>query len=159
MHPDNNPMDLAAGQLYVKDPETGETLPLSINMGSGDTLAEFTVPDTTDPDELARKAREYLRTLTQDEATLHLEAVDLAWHEFQEKTLRPIAEACQEWLAQIVDEQYTACMKWAQEHRRKWLHIGRTTKKARTRKKYAKLIWRDYKAAHAAALDRIAGEG
>lgn len=158
MHPDNNPLDLASGQLYVKDPETGETLPLSIDLGSGDTLAKFTVQDVTDPEELRDAAVQYLREFNQEELLLELDAVDPSWLYFAEHTIKPAVAACTALLQQIVDEQYNACMKWAKENRRKWLHIGRTTKKARTRKKYAKLIWRDYKAARAAALARIAGE-
>lgn len=158
MHPDNNPLDLSKGQLFVKDPETGETLPLSIDLGSGDTLAEFTIMDTTEQDELHAKAVEYLKELNLPKVTLELEAVDLSWLQFQAKYIEPMVAATTALLQQIVDEQYNACMKWAKEHRRKWLHIGRTTKKARTRKKYARLIWRDYQAARAAALARIAGE-
>lgn len=158
MHPDNNPLDLASGQLFVKDPETGETLPLSIDLGSGDTLAEFTIPDTTDQDELHAKAVQYLKEMDLPPAILEQEAVVLSWLKYQEQYIQPMVAACTA-LLQIVDEQYNACMNWAKENRRKWLHIGRTTKKARTRKKYANLIWRDYKAAQAAALARIAGEG
>lgn len=158
MHPENTP---AAGalQLFVQNPKTGDTVPMSVNLGHGDTLAEFTVQDTTDEDELYAKAAEYLKQLNQAEVTLTLEAVDLSWLQYTEKYIQPMIEADNEWLAQIVIEQEQACIKWAKEHRRKWLHIGRTTKKARTRKKYARLIWRDYKAARAAALARIAREG
>lgn len=153
MHPDNNPLDLSKGQLYVKDPETGETLPLSIDLGSGDTLAEFTIHDTTDQDELAE-----LQAVRRINNTLPEISIDLEPTPEFNIWLQNLVEACTALLQQIVDEQYNACMKWAKENRRKWLHIGRTTKKARTRKKYARLIWRDYQAARAAALARIAGE-
>ena len=159
MHPDNNPLDLAAGQLFLKDPETGATVPCEITLGTGATLAEIAVQDVDDVEELKAKAVEYLKQMDMPEVTLHLDAVDLSWLQYTEQYIQPMVAAYNEWLAQIVDEQEQACIKWAKENRRKWLHIGRTTKKARTRKKYARLIWRDYKAARAAALARLAGEG
>lgn len=152
MHPDNNPMDLAAGQLFLKDPETGAMVPCEINLGSGEVLAEFTTMDIDDQEALKAKAVEYLKQMDLPEVTMHLDAVDLSW-------LQPMVAAYNEWLAQIVIEEEQACIKWAKENRRKWLHVGRTTKKARTRKKYAALIWREYTAANPGALARLKLEG
>lgn len=154
MHPDNNPLDLAAGQLYVKDPETGETLPMSINLGSCETLAEFTTYDNAPAVERCAGAVARQFNLPA-EISITLEPADLESFETWRQNL---VATYQEWLQKVVIEQEQACIAWAKVHRKKWLHIGRTTKKARLRKKYAKLIWRDYKAARAAALARIAGE-
>lgn len=158
MHPDNNPLDLAAGQLYLKDPETGATVPCEINLGSGDTLAEITVQDIDDVEELRANAVQYLRELNQQELLLELDAEGNAWAVFTERYIQPMVAAYTEWLRQIVDEAQADCIKWAKENRKKWLHIGRTTKKARTRKKYAALIWREYTAANPGALARLKWE-
>jgi len=159
MHPSNNTLDLAAGQLFLKDPKTGVTVPCEVKLGTGEILAEFTIPDVDDVEELKAKAVEYLKQMDLPEVTLHLDAVDLSWIQYAEQYIQPMVAAYNEWLAQIVIEEEQACIKWAKENRRKWLHIGRTTKKARTRKKYAALIWREYTAANPGALARLKWEG
>lgn len=150
MHPDNNPLDLASGQLYMKHPETGERLPLQ--------AVESITPADPEKDEQVDEITDFIKKKFNlpEEISIEMEPADLESFETWRQNL---VAAYKEWLQKVVIEQEQACIKWAQEHRRKWLHIGRTTKKARTRKKYAKLIWRDYKAARAAALARIAGEG
>lgn len=145
MHPENTPL-LGHGQLFLKEPTTGQTAPL------GYTMAEITPPEP-EQDELAE-----LQAVRRINNTLPEISIDLEPTPEFNIWLQNLVETYNAWLQQIVIEQEQACLKWAQENRRKWLHIGRTTKKARTRKKYARLIWRDYKSARAAALARIAGE-
>ena len=72
MNPDNNPMHLATGQLFLKDLGTGAVVPCEIKLGTGDTLAEFTVQDVTDPEELSAAAVQYLRQLNQQKLLLSL---------------------------------------------------------------------------------------
>lgn len=149
MHPDNKTPQLGPGQLFLTDPTTGNTVPL------GYSTAEITIPEP-EKDMLGEELPAVRITNPPPEISIELEPMSA---EAFEKFMAPWVAAYQEWLQQIVVEQEQACIEWAKEHRKKWLHIGRTTKKARTRKKYARLIWRDYKAARAAALSRIAGEG
>lgn len=147
MRPDNNPLDLSSGQLYMLHPETGERLPLQ--------AVESITPADPEKDEQVAEVVEFIKK----EFNLPAFSINLEPDPEFENWLQNMVAAYNEWLQKVVIEQAQACIKWAKEHRRKWLHICRTTKKARTRKKYAKLIWRDYKAARAAALARIAGEG
>lgn len=145
MHPDNNPLDLAAGQFFLKG-QDGQTIPLGIG----------TVENTSlEPGKDEQGEPQPVRCINKDMPPL---TIEMELTPEGEAHLRVLAEAYTAWLQQIVDVQYAACIKWAKEHRKKWLHIGRTTKKSRIRKKYARLIWRDYKAAQVAALARIAGE-
>lgn len=151
MHPDNNTLQLGPGQLFLTDPATGHTVPL------GYSTAEITTQES-EKEEQEAKVVDFIKKQFNlpEEISMTLELADLESFETWRQNL---VAAYQEWLQQIVVEQEQACIEWAKEHRKKWLHIGRTTKKARTRKKYARLIWRDYKATRAAALARIAGEG
>ena len=148
MHPDNNPPQLGSGQLFLTDPATGQTVPL------GYSTAEIT---TQEPEKDVLGEELPAVRITNPPAEISIELEPMSAEAF-EKFMQPWVAAYREWLQQLIDVQHNACMKWAQEHRRKLLHIGRTTKKARTRKKIATRIWRDYKAARAAALARIAGE-
>lgn len=138
MHPENTPL-LGHGQLFLKEPTTGQTVPL------GYTMAEITLPEP-EQDELAE-----LQAVRRINNTLPEISIDLEPTPEFDAWLHNLVEAYKAWLAEKVEKAVEDCRAWAQANRPEWLHIMRRTKKKRTRKKYAQRITREYVATAKAA--------
>lgn len=140
MHPDNeNTLQPGHGQLFLTDPATGETTPL------GDTVPEITAPapEYYDPAE-----HQTVRRINPAPTI----AIDLAHGPAMSSMDRVVAYLA--WLEERVHMGAADCVSWGKANRPKWLHIARTTKKKRTRKKYMQRLARGY----VAALNAIHGQ-
>ena len=117
----NNPIDLSAGTLYIRHPETGETLPcgplksLEVEHTHTDYVDDLGVVNPT----LAPRSTEWTATIEVDADSILLQAIQTA-------------------------TKIRACVAWARNERPRLVHLIVHTKKRRTRKKNAVRIVREY---------------
>lgn len=139
----NEPLEMGCGMLYMKTPD-GQQVQL------GYAMAEITPADEPQPVETEMG---YINPAP----PLPEISIELAPGPGFDEWIKSVQTA---YMADLLDKAAKAakdCMKWAAENHPEWCHILRTTKKKRTRKKYAQRIMREYVAALHAAADLTAG--